>query len=58
MEHLDQILKFLTASDEEKDYSIIGTFTAGNQGGCLPALWSLRELLHLWWEPGKSNGVD
>jgi len=28
MEHLDQVLKFLTASEEEKDYSIIGTFTA------------------------------
>ena len=28
MEHLDQILKFPEATDEEKDYSIIGTFTA------------------------------
>ena len=28
MEHLDTLLKFLTASEEEKDYSIIGTFTA------------------------------
>ena len=28
MEHLDTVLKFLTASDEEKDYSVIGTFTA------------------------------
>ena len=28
MEHLDQVLKFLEATDEEKDYSIIGTFTA------------------------------
>lgn len=28
MEHLDQLLKFLTATDEEKDYSIIGSFTA------------------------------
>jgi predicted aldo/keto reductase-like oxidoreductase len=28
MEHLDQILKFLEATDEEKDYSIIGSFTA------------------------------
>ena len=28
MEHLDQILKFLEATDEEKDYSVIGTFTA------------------------------
>ena len=28
MEHLDQVLKFLTATDEEKDYSVIGGFTA------------------------------
>ncbi len=28
MEHLDQLLKFLTASPEEKDYSVIGGFTA------------------------------
>ena len=28
MEHLDQLLKFLTATEEEKDYSIIGSFTA------------------------------
>ncbi len=28
MEHLDQVLKFLEATDEEKDYSIIGSFTA------------------------------
>jgi len=28
MEHLDQLLKFLTATEEEKDYSVIGTFTA------------------------------
>ena len=28
MEHLDQILKFLTATEEEKDYSVIGSFTA------------------------------
>ena len=28
MEHLDQILKFLDATEAEKDYSIIGTFTA------------------------------
>lgn len=28
MEHLDTLLKFLTASEEEKDYSIISTFTA------------------------------
>ncbi len=28
MEHLDTLLGFLTASEEEKDYSVIGTFTA------------------------------
>ena len=28
MKHLDQLLKFLTATEEEKDYSIIGSFTA------------------------------
>jgi len=28
MEHLDTLLKFLTATEEEKDYSIIGSFTA------------------------------
>ena len=28
MEHLDQVLKYLDANDEQKDYSIIGTFTA------------------------------
>ncbi|MBQ4566187.1 MAG: aldo/keto reductase [Oscillospiraceae bacterium] len=28
MEHLDQVLKFLNATDEEKDYSVIGGFTA------------------------------
>ena len=28
MEHLDQILKFLEAPEEEKDYSVIGSFTA------------------------------
>ena len=28
MEHLDQLLKFLTATDAEKDYSIISSFTA------------------------------
>ncbi len=28
MEHLDQLLHFLEATEEEKDYSIIGTFTA------------------------------
>ena len=33
MEHLDQLLKFLTASDAEKDYSLIGTFTADTISG-------------------------
>ena len=33
MEHLDQILEFLTATDEEKDYSLIGTFTADTVTG-------------------------
>ena len=28
MEHLDRLLKFLAATDAEKDYSIIGSFTA------------------------------
>ncbi len=28
MAHLDQVLKFLDATDEEKDYSVIGSFTA------------------------------
>ena len=28
MEHLDQVLKFLDATEEEKDYSVIGSFTA------------------------------
>ena len=28
LEHLEQVLKFLEASEEEKDYSVIGTFTA------------------------------
>ena len=28
MAHLDTVLKFLTATEEEKDYSIIGSFTA------------------------------
>jgi len=28
MEHLDQVLRFLTATEEEKDYSLIATFTA------------------------------
>lgn len=31
--HLDQVLKFLDATDEEKDYSIIGTFTADTISG-------------------------
>ena len=33
MEHLDTLLKFLTATDEEKDYSVIGTFTADTVKG-------------------------
>ena len=33
IEHLDQLLEFLTASDEEKDYSVIGTFTADTISG-------------------------
>lgn len=33
MEHLDQLLKFLTATPEEKDYSIVGTFTADTISG-------------------------
>ena len=33
MEHLDTLLKFLTASPEEKDYSVIGTFTADTIAG-------------------------
>jgi len=28
MKHLDTLLNFLTATDEEKDYSVIGNFTA------------------------------
>lgn len=28
MAHLDEVLKFLDATDEEKDYSVIGSFTA------------------------------
>ena len=28
MEHLDTLLQFLSAAEEEKDYSVIGTFTA------------------------------
>ena len=33
MEHLDTLLGYLTASEEEKDYSIIGTFTADTVSG-------------------------
>lgn len=33
MEHLDTLLKFLTATEEEKDYSVIGTFTADTVTG-------------------------
>ena len=32
-EHLNQVLKFLSATEEEKDYSIIGTFTADTISG-------------------------
>ena len=36
MEHLDRLLKFLTATTEEKDYSVIGSFTAQTiQGLCV-----------------------
>ncbi len=33
MEHLDQVLKFLEATDKEKDYSIISGFTADKISG-------------------------
>ena len=33
MEHLDQLLAFLTTSPEEKDYSVIGSFTADTISG-------------------------
>lgn len=33
MEHLDTALKFITATSEEKDYSIIGSFTADTISG-------------------------
>ena len=33
MEHLNQVLEFLTASNEEKDYSVIATFTADTISG-------------------------
>ena len=33
MEHLDQVLQFLTATEEEKDYSVIGSFTADTISG-------------------------
>lgn len=33
MEHLDTLLGFLTATEEEKDYSVIGTFTADTVTG-------------------------
>ncbi|MBQ8611995.1 MAG: aldo/keto reductase [Oscillospiraceae bacterium] len=32
-EHLDQLLQFLTAADVEKDYSVIGSFTAQTVSG-------------------------
>lgn len=36
MEHLDTLLNFLTATDEEKDYSIIASFTADTiMGTCV-----------------------
>lgn len=33
MEHLEQVLEFLTATREEKDYSVIGSFTADTISG-------------------------
>lgn len=33
MEHLDQVLKFLTATEQEKDYSVIATFTSDTISG-------------------------
>ncbi|MBP3588658.1 MAG: aldo/keto reductase [Clostridia bacterium] len=33
MEHLDQLLQFLTAAEEERDYSVIGSFTADTISG-------------------------
>lgn len=33
MEHLDRLLNFLTATDSEKDYSVIGSFTADTVTG-------------------------
>ncbi len=33
MDHLDTLLGFLTAADEEKDYSVIGTFSADTIAG-------------------------
>lgn len=36
MEHLDQVLAYLSATDKEKDYSVIGTFTVDTiQGTCV-----------------------
>ncbi|MBQ8263483.1 MAG: aldo/keto reductase [Oscillospiraceae bacterium] len=36
MEHLDRLLRFLSATDEEKDYSVIGSFTADTvRGTCV-----------------------
>jgi len=36
MEHLDTLLCYLTASEEEKDYSVIGSFTAATiEGVCV-----------------------
>ena len=33
MAHLDQLLKFINATEEEKDYSVVGTFTADTISG-------------------------
>jgi len=33
MEHLDTLLRFLTASEEQRDYSVIGSFTADTVTG-------------------------
>lgn len=36
MENLNQLLEFLNATNEQKDYSIIGSFTADTiQGTCV-----------------------
>ncbi|MBQ4047630.1 MAG: aldo/keto reductase [Clostridia bacterium] len=33
MEHLDQVLRFLSATEEETDYSVVGSFTADTISG-------------------------